>query len=221
MTPGTLVVVGGGDHAAVVVDAARSRPGAWRVTGYLAPEPSGRLAAMDPAIEHLGSDDTWTPGDGDASDATHLVLGFGGGIRPGDRAHAVSRFGATARWAIVIHAAAAVSPFATVGAGVFVGPQAVVGPGAVLGEHAIVNSGAIVEHDVVVGPYAHVAPGAVIGGRARIGFGAFIGLGARIRDHVTVGERAVVGMGATVIGDVAADRMVLGLPAADTDDRRG
>ncbi len=222
VTAASLVVVGGGEHAAVVVDAALSRPDTWRVAGYLAPMRSERLAAMDPAIEHLGADDAWAT-DAVANDAAtggpQLVLGFGGGIRPGDRERTVEGFAAGTRWAAVIHAAATVSSSATVGAGAFVGPKAVVGPGATLGEHAIVNSGAIVEHDVVVGPYAHVAPGAVIGGGAQIGRGAFIGLGARVRDHVTVGDRVVVGMGAAVVGDVAADRMVLGLPAADPDGR--
>jgi acetyltransferase EpsM len=78
-----------------------------------------------------------------------------------------------------------------------------------------------VEHDVIVGAYAHLAPGAVVGGGTRVGRGAFIGLGARVRDHVTVGDRAVVAMGATVVGNVDAERMVLGMPAAEADERHG
>jgi acetyltransferase EpsM len=224
VTPGTLVMVGGGDHAAVVVDAALSRPGTWQVVGYLAPDPSDRLAAMDPAIRHLGADEAWTSTPVDLLSGTlapSLILGFGGGIRPGDRERTVERFAPTTRWATVIHASATVSAFATVGDGVLVGPQAVVGPGASLGDHVIVNSGAIVEHDVIVGAYSHLAPGAVIGGGTRVGRGAFIGLGARVRDHVTVGDRAVVAMGATVVGNVDAERMVLGMPAAEADERHG
>ena len=47
-----------------------------------------------------------------------------------------------------------------------------------------------------------------------------IGLGARIRDHIEIGDGATVGMGAVVVGDVAAGRTVVGVPSHGIDDPR-
>jgi acetyltransferase EpsM len=212
-----LVVVGGGQHAAVVVEAARSRPDRWRVVGFSERDRASRLARREPELEDLGDDDALRARLTDASSGGRevpvVVLGVGGGTRPGGRASIVERFDRQTEWATVVHAAASVSPSATVGAGVVIGAGAIVQAGASIGGHAIVNSGAIVEHDVVLGAHVHLAPGAVVGGGTTIGDGAFVGLGARIRDHVTVGAGATVGMGAVVVDDVAPDEVVLGVPA--------
>jgi acetyltransferase EpsM len=209
-----LILIGGGDHARVVIDAARSRAGQWSVQGYVAPQPSD----IDPSVPYLGDDPTLAGRLVDlAPDRTPwLVIGFGGGAGAtglARRREIVERFGPAARWATVIHATAVVAPTAVVEPGAVVLAGAVVNVGAVVERHAIVNSGAIVEHDVVVGAGSHLAPGAVIGGGTRIGAGTFIGLGARIRDHVEIGAGALIGMGAVVVGDVASGDRVVGNPA--------
>ena len=76
-----------------------------------------------------------------------------------------------------------------------------------------INTLAVVEHDAVVGAFAQVGPGAVLGGAAQLGDGAFAGMGCLIRDHVTVGSEAVVGMGAAVTADVPSRVTVVGVPA--------
>ncbi|NVB78331.1 MAG: hypothetical protein HOV81_08050, partial [Kofleriaceae bacterium] len=42
---------------------------------------------------------------------------------------------------------------------------------------------------------------------------SYIGLGARVRDHISIGTRATVGMGAVVVGDVGDGETVVGVPA--------
>lgn len=209
-----LVVLGGGEHARVVIEAARTRPDLWAVQGFVAPEPAGGLQD----VPWLGDDaafaerlDDLAPGD-----RPWLVLGFGGGetaARLEARSATPDRFGPAADWGSVIHATAWLSPSATIEPGAVVLAHAVVNTGAHIGRHAIVNSGAVVEHDVVVGRGSHVAPGAVIGGATNIGEHTFIGLGARIRDHIEVGAGAVVGMGAVVVGSIAPGAVVVGTPA--------
>jgi acetyltransferase EpsM len=199
-----LVLVGGGQHARVVAEAARAGT-AWDVVGYTDPE--GANDAMTRlGIPFLGADDTAA-----ADDDAWGVIGFGGTLHA--RRRAVERLGTAVRWATVVHPDAWVSPTATLEPGVVVMADAVINSEAVVGRHAIVNSGAIVEHDVRVGAFAHVAPGAVIGGGATIGEAAMIGLGAAIRDHVTVGEGSVVGMGGVVVRDVPDGGTVVGVPA--------
>lgn len=203
------MIVGGGEHARVVAEAALARPDAWQVLGFTI----GEGEAPRPAflgLTDLGTDTELVASLSDRP-PTWLVLGFG---RPAHaRRGAVEHFGPDARWATIIHPSATVSPSATIAEGAVVLAGAIVNTGARIDVHAIVNSGAIVEHDVEVGAHAHVAPGAVIGGGARIGENALVGLRAAIRDHVTVGANAVVGMGAVVVADVPAGTEVVGVPA--------
>ena len=210
---GRLVVVGGGEHARVVVDAAAAS--GWQVAGYTDADAPDGVGGM-PDIQRLGTDADLAatlaatgPGDRPA-----VVLGFG--AVGAARRRAVEAVGGGATWAVVVHPSAWVSPSAILGPGAVVLAGAVVNTGARVGAHAIVNSGAIVEHDVAVVDHAHVAPGAVIGGGARIGEGAFVGLGAAVRDHVTVGDGAIVAMGAVVTSNVPAGALAKGIPARST-----
>jgi acetyltransferase EpsM len=210
-----LIVLGGGEHARVVIDAARSQVDRWVVQGYVAPS-AGATAMLD--VAWLGDDAALVARLEDVApdDRPWLVLGFGGGETDGAlgaRSATTERFGSAARWATVVHATAWVSPTATLEPGAVILAHAVVNAGARVSRHAIVNSAAVVEHDVVVGQGTHVAPGAVIGGGTRIGDHAFLGLGARVRDHIEIGAGAVVGMGAVVVESIEPGATVIGIPA--------
>jgi acetyltransferase EpsM len=211
VTPRPLVIVGGGEHARVVADAARSRPDLWQLTGFT--DPAGNAAGAGMGLVHLGDDAAFvtdlaaTP----VIARPALVLGFGAPLAA--RRRAAVAFGSEADWATVVHGSAWVSPSAVIEPGAVVLAGAIVNAGARVGAHAIVNSGAVVEHDVIVGPGAHLGPGVVVGGGARIGDESMIGLGAAVRDHISIGRRTVVGMGAVVVADVADDTTVVGVPA--------
>jgi acetyltransferase EpsM len=205
-----LVIIGGGEHARVVIDCARSQPERWSVVGYC------DLAASDETTRRFGV--PWL-GDDDAV-SSHVpagaayVIGMGALVPSPRRAELAARFVARqVRWASVVHARAVVSDSAAIADGVVICAGAIVNTGARIGPHAVVNSGAVVEHDVELGAFAIVAPGAVIGGLAVVGEGAFLGLGSRVRDHVRIGARALVGMGAAVVSDVDDDAVVVGVPA--------
>jgi acetyltransferase EpsM len=206
-----LVVVGGGEHAGVVADAARSDPDAWELRGFTDPSPDAG-ASHRLGLDHLGGDADLAGRLGaGASEAAWLVLGFGAPIAA--RREAVGRFDKATRWATLVHRVAWVSPAATLGEGTVVLAGAIVNAGARVGRHVIVNSRAVIEHDVRIGDFAHIAPGAVIGGGATVGDDAFIGLGGLVRDHVTIGPGATVGMGAVVVDDVPTGATVAGSPA--------
>lgn len=210
-----LVVIGGGEHARVVIEAARSQREAWRLLGVVDRDPAARTTALLD-VAHLGDDDdllatlSMTAPD----ERPWLIIGFGGGAADAvRRAAAVTRFGQGSRWATLVHATAWVAPSATLGEGTVVLAGAVVNAGARVGCHAILNTRAVLEHDVVIGDYANIGPGALVGGGATVGANAFIAMAAAVRDHVTVGQGATVGMGAVVVGDVEPGLTVVGNPA--------
>lgn len=209
--PLELVLVGGGEHARVVAEAARTRPDLWRLVGFVDPEPCEQTARLL-SLPRLGDDeDAFAPG----REAALFAFGMAGVGVSRQRQRVVERYaarGATA-WATVVHERAWVSPTARLASGVFVAAGAVVNAGARIGEHAIVNTGAVVEHDVELGPFVQAGPGVAIGGGASIGAGSYLGLGCRVRDHVSLGRDVLVGMGAVVVADIPGGETVLGVPA--------
>jgi sugar O-acyltransferase (sialic acid O-acetyltransferase NeuD family) len=203
-----IVVIGGGEHARVVIEAIRAGSTAQELLGFVDPESCEettrrldvpRLGGEEVLLHHRGA---------------FGILGFAALETRSSREDAVQRLTPLlSGWAVVVHASAWVSPTATVGEGTVIMAGAVVQTGALIGAHCVVNTGAIVEHDVMLGEHAQLAPGATLGGAVRIGPQAYIGLGAAVRDHISVGAGATVGMGAVVVRDVAAGARVMGVPA--------
>jgi len=199
----TLIVLGGGGHAAVVAEAAMAE--GITLEGFLDDDPVATMRGLAPRLGSLSA----------ASQHQELLRGHRViiGIGEPERREALVRALPEAPFAPVVHPSAVVSPSARVGAGSFVGPLAVVHTGAVVGAHAIVNTGAVLEHDAVLGEASHLAPGAVLAGGVMVGGGALIGVGVCAVPGVRVGDGAVVGAGAVLIRDVEPGATVAGNPA--------
>ncbi len=202
----SLILIGGGGHALVVLDAARAA--GIMVHGVLddytnppacagpdAPPLLGPITETDPLHIH-----PWIVCLGDPDTRRSLCTGL-------------AAF--TDRALSVIHPTAWVSPSARIGNGVYIGANAVVNARAVVADHVILNTGAIVEHECAIGTGTHIAPNATLGGAARVGTFALVGLGASVLPGVTVGARAVVGAGAVVTKPVADRTRVAGNPARE------
>ncbi len=117
------------------------------------------------------------------------------------------------RFAVLIHPLAAVSARAKVGPGACVNAGVTVSGGATIGAHAWLGAGCVIGHDAVIEDFAMIAPQAVLSGFVRVGPAVYVGGGACVRQRVTIGERALVGLGAVVITDVAPGTTVVGNPA--------
>ncbi len=202
--PEPIVGLGAGTHAKSMLEAIRSA-GVYEVVA---------LVDDDPVLS--GSELLGVPigGSLDGHQARHAFLGVGGIGDTGPRRRAAERLLAAGfELPPILHACAAVSPWATLGRGAQVLATAVVNADARLGEGELVNTAAVVEHDCVIGDYAHLAPGATLGGAAAVGAGAHVGMGAVVIEGVTVAEGAFVAAGAVVVADVAAGTRVGGVPA--------
>ncbi|MCI0703395.1 MAG: acetyltransferase [Planctomycetia bacterium] len=117
------------------------------------------------------------------------------------------------QFATLVHPLSAISPRAMIGPGTCVNPGVVVAGKVEIGAHVWLGSGCVIGHDTVIEDCVMIAPRAVLSGSVRVGLSAYIGAGASVRQRVTIGERALVGLGSVVIADVAPATTVVGNPA--------
>lgn len=87
-----------------------------------------------------------------------------------------------------------------------------------IGDFCSVNVNATLSHDVELGDFSSVSPGANIAGNVQIGEGALIGSGVAINQgddvrKLKIGAWTVVGSGAVVTRDCAANSVYAGVPA--------
>lgn len=208
--PRDLIIIGGGEHARVVAESARSCPAQWHLVGFVDREPCTRTAELLHVPQFLDDDEAMK-----LNPTASFILAIGRMDSNVLRRSIAARYDAAgARWATLIHAQSWVSPSAQLGEGAFVGAGAIVNTGAKLGAHTIVNTGAIVEHDVGLGDFVSVAPGVVIGGGTTVGDDAWLGLGCRVRDHIQIGRGTIIGMGAVVVKSLPAQVCAMGVPAS-------
>lgn len=202
------VVIGGGRHAACIVDALR-----WLDLPV--------VGSVDDVKEegHVVLGDVRVLGGMGllpklyAEGVRVAVMGVGG-VDNAPRRELYERVSAMGfGFPALIHPAAPVAGSVLIGAASVVLAAASVGPLCRIGENVIVNQGCIICHHTQVEDDAHVAPGAVLAGGCRVGRGATVGMGATVYMDVEIGEGAVVCNGANVLLDVP-DGGIVRSPAA-------
>jgi len=204
------VVLGGGGHASVLIDA-------LKMSGVAIPHAvldadSGKWGQKVLGVPIVGGDELlshmMTQGVG------YFVVGLGstGDNGPRQRLFELGRVHKLEALT-VIHPSATCSQHAHVGLGCQLLPGCIVNAGARLGSNVIVNSGAVVEHNCVLEDHVHLATGARLASGVTVGWGAHIGVGATVKQLTSIGARAVVGAGAVVVENVPEDTVVIGVPA--------
>ena len=199
-----ILVVGGGGHAKVVIEAVRAAGGS--VVGVVDKKCSREQILGAPV---LGGDEVLERLRNEGVVAA--VVAIGDNILRAQIGARVSALGFTL--ATIIHPSALASPSSKIGAGVVLMARSVVGCETVVEELAIVNTGAILDHDNWLGFAAHVAPGCALAGNVQVGARTLVGVGSSIRPNVSIGKNVVVGAGSSVVKDVPDDVVIGGTPA--------
>ena len=125
-----------------------------------------------------------------------------------------------ARFCGVRHPSAILSPQADLEPTAQIMAGVIVNAGAEVGAHAVLNTGCIVEHDASIGEYCHVGPGAVLAGAVKLEEGAFAATGAKACPFVRLGAWSILGAGAVALRDIAARSTAVGVPARPVGKRR-
>jgi sugar O-acyltransferase (sialic acid O-acetyltransferase NeuD family) len=197
-----LIVVGGGGHGRVVLEALRSAK--REVRGVIDRDPA--VATLLPkGVPWLGDDAAL----GAFPPPHHALVNGIGGVGDGKRRELFERLReAGYAFAAVRHESAVIAHGVELGEGAQVMAGAVLQPGVRIGANAIVNTRAAIDHDCLIGDHCHVAPGAVLCGGVVLGEETHIGAGAVIIQGVRIGRGAMIGAGAVIRHDVGDNVVV-------------
>ncbi len=197
----SLVVVGAGGHAKVVIATARA---------------TGRevVAVFDDDIRRIGSNFMGVRIEGPVNSIrtqypdAEVVLAIGD-----NRTRKEINAMLDGPFATLIHPFTWIAPDVALGPGTVVFAGTVVQVGTRVGTHCVLNTSCSVDHDCLLGDYSQVAPGARLAGTVELQEGAYLGMNACAIQNLSVGAWAVVGAGAAVIRDVPEGHLVKGVPA--------
>jgi UDP-perosamine 4-acetyltransferase len=194
-----VVILGGGGHARVVIDALRCA--GHVIAGVI--DPKAEVADALPAgVPWLGKDLSRTR----AADVA-LAIGVGSidvgakNLRP--RLFQEAKTGGFQILSIR-HPSAIVAGDVLLGEGAQVMAGAILQTGTRTGVNCIVNTGASLDHDCRLGDHVHVAPRAVLSGAVEVGEGSHLGTGAIVIQCIRIGVEAMIAAGAVVTRDVPA-----------------
>jgi sugar O-acyltransferase (sialic acid O-acetyltransferase NeuD family) len=205
-----VIVLGGGGHAKVLIDALQHRH--VNIVGYTTTDgASTHLRTL--GIPFLGDDQAVQSY---STESVELVLGVGSIGSQDIRQRLFERFGRQGyRFANVIHPFTMVSNSTRLGSGVQVMAGAIIQIGTEVGINTIVNTRATIDHDCVIGSDVHIAPGVTLCGGVHVGNGSHIGVSATIVQGVHIGAQCVIGAGAVVLKDVPDGAVVYGVPGKE------
>ena len=123
-------------------------------------------------------------------------------------------------FATVVHPAASISRFASIGEGTVIQRGVNVSANSKVGRFCKLNSFCNVMHDINVGDFATVAPNAVLLGYVSVEDLCYIGANSTILPKCTVGCETVVGAGAVVTKCIEPNKVVAGIPARQLENSR-
>jgi carbonic anhydrase/acetyltransferase-like protein (isoleucine patch superfamily) len=202
---------GGGTLAAQTVQALSRVRGSHQLIGYLNDRLDVGTSLHGGAV--IGRFEDWRKFEEDVAFVAPLHKA---GAMPANARRIIGLDIPPSRWAVLVDPLANTADNAIIGGGSVVSAMTQIGPDSCIGSHCFLRAGAIVSHDVTISNYVYLGQTSVAAGYSRIETGAHIAPGAIVRDGITVGQFALVGMGAVVTKDVPPFAIVNGVPAGVT-----
>jgi sugar O-acyltransferase (sialic acid O-acetyltransferase NeuD family) len=212
--PEPLVLIGSGGFGRETVEVVRAINAAcdgsprWDLLGFLDDDP-GRWGTERSGTRILGGIDALS----ELPDPAVVVCTG----HPGDytsKQRIVERLDLPAeRYATLVHPTAAVPASCRLGEGSVVLAGVVATVDVRVGAHAGIMPHVVLTHDDRLDDYVTVGAGARVAGAVHVRDGAYLGSGCLIRESLTIGPWALVGMGAVVTRDVPGGEVWAGTPA--------
>ena len=203
-----LVIWGASGHALTVADIVRLE-GKYEIVGFLDDVNPRRRGEPFCGSTVLGGREQL--GRLEEQGVHHLLFGFGNCQARLQLADTVRQQGF--QLATAVHPRSILAGDVQVGAGSVIAAGCVVNPATSIGENVIINTCASVDHECRIEDGCHISPGVNLGGGVTVGKAAWIGIGATVKDHVLIGARSIIGLGAAVVADIPEDVVAYGVPA--------
>ncbi|MBA4056376.1 MAG: acetyltransferase [Marivirga sp.] len=191
-----IILLGGGQHAHVVLDCLLSQH-------------ADVIALFD--IQYQG-DLFGIPQRGEYdADFEPTALGI---VAIGDNATR-KRVAAQSRHAFTnaVHSSVILSKYSEMGIGNMILHGTIIQAQVSIGNHTIINTGTQVDHHCIIEDFAHLAPGVILCGNVQIGEGTLVGAGTTVIPGKKIGAWATIGAGAVVIDDIPDYAVAVGNPA--------
>ena len=192
MTESSVVILGGGGHARVLISELLLLD--RKVVGVL--DPNLDVDQTISGVKVVGGDDKlslYNPSE------VQVVNGIGRLPKDCGRSRLLKKgVGASFDYAKVLSRNAIIHEAVEIGEGVQVLSGAVVQTGVTLGPHAVINTNSSVDHDCRVGPNVWISPGVTICGDVRIGENSYISAGVTILQGVSLKPQTVIPAGSVV-----------------------
>jgi UDP-perosamine 4-acetyltransferase len=201
----SVVIVGCGGHAKVVIELVRAE-GRYQIAGCTASIETGFVLGDIPI---LGTDSVLP--NVLAKEVRKAFVAIGDNQLRLRLLAQVSEMGF--ELVNVISPNAVVSPSAILGRGIAIMAGAVINASARIGNGAVINTNASVDHDCCIADGVHIGPGSALAGNVNVGPESILGAGTTIIPGVRIGCRAVIGAGSVVIRDIPDEATAVGVPA--------
>lgn len=176
-----IVLIGGGGHCKVIIDAMR-KEGKFNIKGIVdakLPKGSSVLGA-----KVLGKDRELKDMFKKTKHA-FICVGSIGDCSTREKMYSLlKKIGY--KLAIVRHPASVIAKDVKIGEGSFIAAGVVINPGTLIGKNTIINTSSSVDHDCVIGDFVHIAPGVTLSGEVSVGKRTHIGTGANIVNNITI-----------------------------------
>lgn len=206
----SVIVLGGGGHAKVLIDALLNQN--VSIIGYTDQNPE-KIGKKVFDVSCLGDDQIIF---GYSADSIRLVNGIGSIATTDLRKMLFQKFkDRNYSFLNVIHSSAVIASDVILSEGVEVMAGAIIQTGCEIGNNSIINTKASVDHDCRIGSHVHIAPGVTLSGGVTVEDGVHIGAGATIIQGVKIGRNSIIGAGAVVISDVPENVTAVGVPAKE------
>ncbi len=197
MAKENIVLIGGGGHAKVVIDAIKASK-KFNIYGIVdANLPKGKSVL---GTKVIGKDNLLSEIFKDGIKKAFISIASIGNCQTRKKIYSnLKNIGF--QIPVIIHPKAVVAEDVLLGQGTFIAAGSVINPGVRTGKNAIINTSSSVDHDCSIGDFVHIAPGVTLSGGVKIGDETHVGTGASIIQNIKIGKKCLVRAGQTVIGN--------------------
>ena len=194
-----IVLIGGGGHAKVVIDAILSA-GVYDIIGLTDPELPKNSSVL--GIPVIGGDEILSELKDKGVKYAFITIGSIGDCAL--RKELYKKIKSVGfEMPQIVHPSAIIAKDVVIGEGTFVAPSVTVNSGTVIGKNAILNTSSSIDHDCRIGDFVHVAPKVTLSGGVEVGDETHIGVGATVIQYKKIGKHCFVKAKVLVNEDMA------------------